>query len=203
MTPAQYTALDTFNKIATSVLASLFVLFVLNKAVDLIYPTGAAPVREAAVAASSPTPSAAPAPAASQPEAPAAAPAPAAQAEDNSLPLDTLLAAANVQAGQASAKVCGTCHNFAKGAGPKVGPDLYGVVGREVAKEPGFSYSSALQAKGGKWTFERINAWIADPKDFAPGNKMAFAGVKSASQRANIIAYLDSLSDAPVPLSKK
>ena len=197
MTPGQLKALDTFNQIATSVLASLLLLFVVQKAIDLTYPTGRAPAPKLAAA----VPAAQPAPAA--PPAAKAAPAPAVQAEDNSLPLETLLAAANVQAGQASAKVCATCHNFAKGAGTKVGPDLYGVVGRDIAKEPGFSYSSALQAKGGKWTFEKINEWITDPKAFAPGTRMAFAGVKSASQRANIIAYLDSLSDAPVPLPKK
>ena len=201
MTPGQYKLLEFFNKTATSILLSLAVLFALYKAIDILYPTGAAP--KPPVAAS--TPAVQPAPAAPEKAAaaPSAAAQAAAQAERDALPFETLLATADVKAGQTAAKVCTTCHNFAKGAGAKIGPDLYGVVGREIAKEPGFSYSASLQGKGGTWTFKKLNEWIAAPNAFAPGTKMAFAGVKSASQRANIIAYLDQQSDQPVPLPKK
>lgn len=100
-------------------------------------------------------------------------------------------------------KQCATCHAWTKGGGNKVGPNLYGVVGRDIGKEPGFSYSAALQQKGGKWTFDDLYGWLKNPKAWIPGNKMGFAGVKDAQERANIIAYLDKQSDSPVPIAQK
>ena len=105
-------------------------------------------------------------------------PAPA-QPEEKEPPVDSLLASANVEAGQNAAKACGACHNFAKGAGAKVGPDLYAVVDRNIGSEPGFSYSSALQKhKADKWTFQTLYEWIKNPKAFIPGNNMGFPGIK-------------------------
>jgi cytochrome c len=117
-------------------------------------------------------------------------------------PIEKFLASATPQAGQQDAKVCLTCHNMAKGAGDKVGPDLYGVVGRAVASEAGFNYSSALKAKGGNWTFDALNTWIANPRADVPGTLMTFGGIPNEKQRADIIAYLNSNSDSPVPLPK-
>jgi cytochrome c len=74
------------------------------------------------------------------------------------------------------------------------------VVGRERASAPGFTYSSALQGKPGKWTFETLNEWIHKPMAWAPGTKMAFVGIDDAKERADVIAYLDTLSPNPVPL---
>ena len=111
-----------------------------------------------------------------------------------------MLASASVQQGQSDAKVCLTCHNLGKGQGNKIGPDLYGVVGRAVASEAGFNYSAALKAKGGTWTFDALNPWLANPRGDVPGTAMTFAGVPSEKQRANIIAYLNSNSDKPLPL---
>lgn len=128
--------------------------------------------------------------------APAKAAAPAAAA----VPLADLLAKADPAKGKDLAKVCAACHNFEKGAGPKVGPDLYGVVGRPKGGEPGFSYSDAMKAKGGDWTFADINDFITSPKTFVPGTKMGFGGEPDAEKRADIIAYLRTLSDNPVPL---
>jgi cytochrome c len=116
------------------------------------------------------------------------------------VPIDQMLPTASVQQGQNDAKVCLTCHNFGKGQGNKVGPDLYGVVGRQVASEAGFNYSSQLKAKGGTWTFDELNKWIENPRADVPGTLMTFGGVPSEKQRANIIDYLNSNSDSPLPL---
>jgi len=115
-------------------------------------------------------------------------------------PIETLLASASVEHGAQVAKQCGTCHNFQEGQGPKVGPDLYGVVGRQVASKPGFNYSAALKAKGGTWTFEELNKWLLDPRADVPGTAMTFAGLANGKQRADVIAYLNSLSKNPEPL---
>jgi cytochrome c len=180
-----------FNKVAGAVLASLLVLVGVNTAIHLFYPKGTANLSKGHIVIA--------------PE--AAAPAPAtpgpAKPEEKEPPVAGLLATANVEAGQNAAKACGACHNFAKGAGAKVGPDLYGIVGRDIGKEPGFSYSSALQSKGGKWTFQDLYEWIKDPKAFIPGNKMAFGGIKNPQERANIIAFLNKQSENPVALTQK
>ena len=118
------------------------------------------------------------------------------------VPIETLLASASPQAGELSAKVCLTCHNMAKGQGAKVGPDLYGVVGRPVASVSGFNYSSALKGLGGNWTFDALNKWLDNPRGDVPGTLMTFGGVPSEKQRADIIAYLNSNSDSPLPLPK-
>lgn len=116
------------------------------------------------------------------------------------IPLPTLLAKADPAKGQALTKVCATCHSFEKGAAAKVGPDLYGVVGRPKGSAAGFSYSDAMKAKGGDWTFADLDSFITSPKSFVPGTKMGYGGEPDAGKRADIIAYLRTLSDAPVPL---
>ena len=109
-------------------------------------------------------------------------------------PIETLLASASAERGAQVAKQCDACHNFQEGQGPKVGPDLYGVVGRPVASVPGFNYSAALKAKGGTWTFDALNKWLTDPRADVPGTAMTFAGLTNEKQRADVIAYLDTLS---------
>jgi cytochrome c len=115
-------------------------------------------------------------------------------------PLAERLAKADVSKGQANTKACQACHNFEKGAGAKVGPDLYGVVDRAKGSVEGFAYSDAMKAKGGAWTFDDLDHFLANPKAFVSGTKMAFAGEADPQKRADIIDYLDSLSDNPVPL---
>jgi cytochrome c len=131
-----------------------------------------------------------------QPSTPSGGAAPAAQ------PIENLLASASIQQGTQIAKQCELCHNLGKGQGAKIGPDLYGVVGRPVASQPGFAYSSALKAKGGTWTFDALNVWLTDPRADVPGTLMTFAGLPSEKQRADVIAYLNSNSDNPLPLPK-
>jgi cytochrome c len=134
-------------------------------------------------------------------EAPAA-PSGGAAAPPGQVPIGNLLASASVQQGQQIAKECELCHNLGKGQGAKIGPDLYGVVGRPVASEPGFNYSAALKAKGGTWTFDALNPWLTNPRADVPGTLMTFAGITSEKQRADVIAYLNSNSDKPLPLPK-
>jgi cytochrome c len=117
-------------------------------------------------------------------------------------PIATLLATASADRGANVAKQCQACHNFQEGAGAKIGPDLYGIVGRPIASVAGFSYSAPLKAKGGTWTFDGLNKWLTKPSADVPGTNMTFAGISSEKQRADVIAYLDSLSANPVPLPK-
>ncbi|HVY50593.1 MAG TPA: cytochrome c family protein [Devosia sp.] len=114
--------------------------------------------------------------------------------------IGTLLAAADPKAGESAAKKCAACHDFTSGGPNKTGPNLYDVVERQIASHPGFSYSSALQAKASDtWTYENLNQWLISPKAFADGTKMNFAGVKDDKERANIIAFLSTLSQSPKP----
>jgi len=114
----------------------------------------------------------------------------------------SLLASASAERGAQIAKQCQICHNVEEGQGPKIGPDLYGVVDRPVASVPGFNYTAALKAKGGKWTFAALNKWLTDPRADVSGTAMTFAGLSSEKQRTDVIAYLDTLSKNPVPLPK-
>ncbi|PWC37049.1 cytochrome c family protein [Azospirillum sp. TSO22-1] len=111
-----------------------------------------------------------------------------------------LLAKADAAAGQTAAKACAACHTFNKGEAGKVGPNLYGIIGGPKAHAQGFAYSDAIAKKGGNWDYEELNHFLFDPKGYAPGTKMTFAGVKKDQERANIVAYLRSLSDTPPPL---
>jgi cytochrome c len=134
---------------------------------------------------------------------PSAAPAPGAAkpAGPHAPPIAALLASADPAEGQKIVqKNCSICHSFNKGGEPKVGPNLYGIVGAKRAHEPGFNYSEGLAKLGGTWTYENLNEWIYDPHAVVPDTRMAFAGIKNDKQRADVIAYLRTLSDHPEPL---
>ena len=123
--------------------------------------------------------------------------APAAPAE----PIEKLLASASVEKGAAAAKKCQACHTFAKGDKNAVGPNLYAIVGDKKGEgRNGFNFSAAMKAKGGTWTIDDLNQFIANPKAFVPGTVMGFAGIPKDSERADVLAYLNSLSDSPQPL---
>ncbi|MFC6688723.1 c-type cytochrome [Jhaorihella thermophila] len=107
---------------------------------------------------------------------------------------EDLLAQADVEKGKKLFKKCVACHKTEEGANA-TGPYLYGVVGRPVAGVAGFNYSDAMKAHGGEWTPEELFAFLESPKNYIPGNKMTFKGLSKPEDRANIIAYLDSLDD--------
>ena len=125
---------------------------------------------------------------------------PAGGAAPAEAPIKALLASASPERGAQIAKQCQACHNFQEGQGPKVGPDLYGVVGRQVASVSGFNYSAALKKLGGNWTFDALNKWLTKPSADAPGTAMTFAGLSNEKQRADVIAYLNTLSAHPLTL---
>jgi cytochrome c len=122
-------------------------------------------------------------------------------APEKSEPIEKLLQTASVEKGQAAAKVCQTCHTFDKGGANRVGPNLYGIVGDHKGEgRGGFNFSAGMKAKGGTWSVDDLNQFIANPKAFVPGTAMGFAGIQKDSQRADVLAYLNSLSDSPAPL---
>jgi cytochrome c len=127
----------------------------------------------------------------------------AAQPQEAAEPLPVLLAKADPAKGEKAAQAaCTSCHIFQKSGPTKQGPTLFGVVGRQVASVGGYAYSEAMKAKGGSWDLEHINEFITNPRKIIPGTKMTYAGMTRAQQRADVIAFLNSLSDSPQPLPK-
>jgi len=121
--------------------------------------------------------------------------APAEQTASTKLePIEPLLAKADPKRGEQLAKVCVTCHTFDKGGPNKIGPNLWDVTEQNIATVPNYQFSAALQAdKGEKWDPEKLNQWLHNPQSFAKGTKMTFAGFPKAQDRADVIAYLDTL----------
>lgn len=117
-------------------------------------------------------------------------------------PVGPLLASADVAAGEAVFKKCASCHSFEAGGPNKVGPNLNGVIGRAIAVHEGFSYSAALKAFGEAktWDFEQMNGFLWNPKKHVAGTAMGFAGLKDVKDRANVIAWLNTQSPAPLAL---
>ena len=125
--------------------------------------------------------------------APSAAPAPVA------LDLATLLASADPAVGKTKAQVCMACHDFQKGGADGIGPNLWGVIDRDVASRPGFAYSPAMSAEPGRWSYARLFEYLASPARAVPGNKMGFAGMRRPEDRAAVLTYLATLSASPPP----
>ncbi|MCF6301786.1 MAG: c-type cytochrome [Devosiaceae bacterium] len=118
------------------------------------------------------------------------------------VPLAVLLASASASDGARVARKCQACHNFASGEGNKSGPALFNVVGAAIAANADFGYSDTLlemKAAGGTWTYAALNDFLVSPKGFAPGTKMSFAGIGKEQDRVDLLAYMQTQSDSPVP----
>jgi cytochrome c len=189
--------MGTFFKYLTAIAVSVVVvvvvvIFGITRAFFNISPEHPAspPVAERAPA---PTPAApAPAPQAAAPTAPAA----------GGGDLLVRLAAANADAGLAVRPRCATCHTFEQNGPNRVGPNLWNVVGRDKGSLPGFQYSEAMRNAPGTWTFAELDAFLTGPAQHTPGTRMNFPGIPAATDRANLIAYLRTLSTNPVPLAQ-
>ncbi|MEL6289126.1 MAG: c-type cytochrome [Pseudomonadota bacterium] len=105
----------------------------------------------------------------------------------------TLLTSATVDAGAKVFRKCASCHANAPGAGARVGPNLHGVYNRDIGAAAGYAYSAALSEKQGNWDAEALNGFLKNPKGWAPGTKMIYAGLRRPEERANLIKYLESL----------
>ena len=115
------------------------------------------------------------------------------------LDIKEILAMGDLSHGEKVFKKCSACHIIAKGGKNKIGPALYGIVGRASAVSEGYSYSKALKAHGKNWNFEELNAYLLKPQAHIKGTKMAFAGLRKDKDRASVILYLNSQSDSPLP----
>lgn len=179
--------MDSFelNKIIGAILGTLLFVMGVGFVAEAIYR----PIEGRGPGYALPEPAGEPSAAQAQPATPA-------------VPLGVLLASANAEQGQNAVRKCQSCHNFGEGEANKQGPLLYGVVGRPIASHEGFSYSKSMAARGAAgetWTYENLNEFLTAPSAFAKDTKMKFAGVKSPEERANILAYLATLSANPVP----
>jgi cytochrome c len=172
-----------FNKIAGAVLGTALMVFGLKSLAGVVYQTEkpekqgyAIEVAESSSAASAP-----------------------ATTEQPTKSLGALLAEADAAKGATVAKACAACHDFTKGGPNKQGPNLWGIVNRPRASHEGFAYSDAMASKkGDPWTYQNLFDFIKSPKDYVPGTKMTFGGIKKDTDRANLLAYLRTVSDAPV-----
>ena len=115
-------------------------------------------------------------------------------------PIAVRLASASADKGQAGTKACQACHSFEKASPNKVGPGLWDVVERKLGSHAGFEYSAALKEKGGAWDYAQLDHFLENPKVYIKGTKMAYAGIAAPQERANVIAYLRTLSESPKPL---
>jgi cytochrome c len=120
--------------------------------------------------------------------------------EEEEVDMAALLGAADPAAGEKVFGKCKACHSAEQGGPNKVGPHLWNVVGRDKASVGDFSYSEALSELEGAWSYENLYKFLKSPKDYAPGNKMTFGGLKKSEDRADVIAYLREHSDSPPPL---
>jgi cytochrome c len=179
--------MDSFewNKIAGAVLATLMFVLVVSFATEAIFePTKPAKpgyVVEGVQEEASATTSAAPA--------------------EEALPdFGTVLPTADAAAGQKISQRCEQCHDLSKGGPNKIGPNLWGVLGRARATHEGFSYSGAMSNDHAPWTLDKLFKFLKSPAAVVPGTKMSFAGLRSPQDRINLLAWLRTQSDSPVPI---
>ena len=111
-----------------------------------------------------------------------------------------LFASTNADDGAKVFKKCAACHSIAEGGANKIGPALWGVIGRKAGSVPNYKYSKAMAAYSKNWSFEEMNGFLIKPKDWIKGTKMSFAGLKNAKDRASVILYMNKNSSNPLPI---
>jgi len=119
---------------------------------------------------------------------------------DSSGSITALFASVNITDGEKVFKKCTACHSIAKGGKNKIGPALWGVLGRQAGSLSDYKYSKAMTGHGKKWSFEEMNGFLIKPKDWIKGTKMSFAGLKNEKDRASVILYMNQNSDKPLPV---
>jgi cytochrome c len=178
-----------WNKVAGVLIAGILIVLVIKELGHLVVPTHAAheldehntayPVDWAAIGGDA---------------------ADAGPVEAPAVDYGVLLAAADVSRGESAIRQCSSCHTFADGDAHSTGPNLWGIVDRDIGSADNYAYSAVLTDLEGGWDYAALNEFLAAPRAYAPGTAMSFAGVRSESTRMNIIAYLRSLSANPAPL---
>jgi cytochrome c len=120
--------------------------------------------------------------------------------EEGPVDYGVLLASADLGTGERAIRACVSCHTFDNGGANGTGPNLWDIVGRQVATVGGFAYSSALEDRGGEWSYEALDSFLENPRSDVDGTAMSYRGVRNDEQRIALIAYLRSLSDSPIAL---
>ena len=175
------------NKIIVSIVLAIFLVLGINKITDVIYyvekPEKSAYQVDSVVSVASTT-----------------------STESNSESSESgdimaLFASVNAADGARIFKKCAACHSIAQGGANKIGPALWGVIGRKAGGVTDYKYSKAMAAYGKSWSFEEMNGFLIKPKEWIKGTKMSFAGLKNAKERAAVILYMNENSDSPLPLN--
>ena len=174
------------NKIIVSVLFALVLIFGINKITDVVFHVDK-PEKSAYLIAST-----------SVSETTSSTTSEAANTVSENILV--LLASANISDGEKVFKKCAACHSIAKGGKNKIGPALWGILGRQAGSINDYKYSKAMAGHGKKWSFEEMNNFLIKPKDWIKGTKMSFAGLKKPEERAAVILYMNQSSDSPLPL---
>ena len=173
------------NKIIVSIVFAVILVLVINKITDVIYyvekpKKSAYQVANVSTTTSTKTTSA--------------------SSDIGSGDIMALLASVSVADGEKIFKKCAACHNIAKGGGNKIGPALWGVLGRQAGSISNYKYSKAMAAHGKLWSFKEMNEFLTKPKDWIKGTKMSFLGLKKETERAAVILYMNKNTDNPLPL---
>jgi cytochrome c len=175
------------NKIIASIIVAILVIVIISYAADIIMNINLDEKKDVAYKIDLPEPNSSKATA-------------TAQIETAIDPISALLMNSSIERGEKIYKKCGSCHNYEKGGGNKVGPNLWNIVNRSKASMDGFAYSDALAKSGGVWSYEELAAFVYKPKEYIIGTKMNFAGLKKAEDRADLVLFLRDQSDNPAPL---
>ncbi len=174
------------NKIIVSVVLALVLILVINKITDVIFYVEK-PEKSAYQVASVTTVA-------------STTSVEASLTNSESENIMSLFALTNTAEGAKIFKKCAACHSIAEGGANKIGPALWGVLGRPAGSVPGYKYSKAMAAHGKNWSFEEMNGFLIKPKDWIKGTKMSFAGLKKAEDRAAVILYMNENTNNPLPL---